>query len=87
VIEPMTKRTLTGKSELRAVIEAGRARGWYLNQEESQDGVTTLSAPFRWSSAVYIVTVAGPSSRLDHRLERAARLITQASAALGAPSR
>jgi DNA-binding IclR family transcriptional regulator len=86
-VEPMTKRTVTGKAELRAVIEAGRARGWYLNQEESQDGVTTLSAPFRWSTAVYIVTVAGPSSRLDDRLDQAARLITNASAALGAPAR
>jgi DNA-binding IclR family transcriptional regulator len=81
-IEPMTRRTITDMTDLRAAIEAGRARGWYLNREESQDGVTTISAPFRWSSAVYIVTVAGPSTRLDQKLEQAARLVTEACATL-----
>jgi DNA-binding IclR family transcriptional regulator len=54
----------------------GRERGWYLNQGESLEGVTTLSAPFHWNTAIYIVTVAGPSSRLDPKLDQAVGLVT-----------
>ncbi len=75
-LEPMTPRTITSKPALRQDIEAGVERGWFLNQGESQEGVTTLSAPFRWNGAVYIVTVAGPSSRLDDKLEQVAGLVT-----------
>jgi DNA-binding IclR family transcriptional regulator len=72
---PMTTRTITDKAALRADIEFGRQRGWYANNGESQDGVTTLSAPFRWNNAVYIVTVAGPTARIEPRLEQASGLI------------
>jgi DNA-binding IclR family transcriptional regulator len=75
-LRQLTERTITSRAELRNDIERGRARGWFLNQGESQDGVTTLSAFFRWSNAVYIVTIAGPSSRLDQSLEQAGGLIT-----------
>jgi DNA-binding IclR family transcriptional regulator len=73
---PMTAQTITDRAALRADIERGRQRGWYANDGESQDGVTTLSAPFRWNSAVYIVTVAGPTARITPRLEQAGGLIT-----------
>ncbi len=75
-LTPMTARTIIDKPGLRADLALGRQRGWYLNEGESQDGVTTLSAPFRWNSAVYIVTVAGPSSRLESRLEEIAGMLT-----------
>ena len=73
---PMTKRTITSRTELRKNIDTGRKRHWYLNQGESLDGVTTISAPFRWNSSVYIVTIAGPSSRLDQKLANASELLT-----------
>jgi DNA-binding IclR family transcriptional regulator len=72
---PMSGRTITDKAALRADIELGRQRGWYANHGESQDGVTTISAPFRWNNAVYIVTVAGPTARIEPRLEQACGLI------------
>jgi DNA-binding IclR family transcriptional regulator len=75
-LAPMTARTITERTALRTEIEAGRARGWYLNRGESQEGVTTMSAPFRWNNAVYVVTVAGPTARIDPRLDQAAGLIT-----------
>jgi len=68
-LEPLTAKTLTTKAALRAEIEAGRKRGWFSNLEESQPGVITLSAPFKWSGATYIITIAGPASRLETRLE------------------
>jgi DNA-binding IclR family transcriptional regulator len=75
-LKPLTERTLTSKAALREDVLRGRARGWYLNQGESLEGVTTLSGSFRWNTALYIVTVAGPSSRLDPKLEQATGLIT-----------
>jgi hypothetical protein len=35
-------------------------------------GVTTLSARFFWISAIYIVTIAGPSSRVASKVDAAA---------------
>ena len=71
-----TPQTLTSRTALREDIERGRARGWFLNDEESMEGVTTISASFRWNAAVYIVTVAGPTARVRLRLEQAAGLLT-----------
>jgi len=71
-----TERTITTAASLRADLDLSRQRGWFLNHGESLEGVTTLSACFRWNTAVYIVTVAGPASRLDARLDHAAGLVT-----------
>jgi DNA-binding IclR family transcriptional regulator len=78
----ITPRTITSSSDLRAEIAAGNGRGWFLNREESQEGVTTMSARFVWTSSVYIVTVAGPTSRMAPKIERAAELLIDACARL-----
>jgi DNA-binding IclR family transcriptional regulator len=72
----LTPNTITSKPGLREALAAGNKLGWFLNREESQDGVTTISARFMWTSAVYIVTVAGPTSRIGSKIERAAELLT-----------
>jgi len=77
-----TPKTATSKAGLRAEIEAGRARGWFLNAEESMDGLTTLSAPFVWYHSVYIVTIAAPSSRLEGKLEQMGRKLLDVCAKL-----
>jgi DNA-binding IclR family transcriptional regulator len=64
----LTPKTITSKEALLAELEKGRARGWFANREESEAGLTTLSAPFRWAGATYIVTIAGPVSRMEDRL-------------------
>jgi DNA-binding IclR family transcriptional regulator len=71
-----TPRTITSKRALRDEIAAGNKRGWFLNREESQEGVTTISACFIWTSSVYIVTIAGPASRIEPKLDKAAGLLT-----------
>jgi DNA-binding IclR family transcriptional regulator len=76
VLKPLTNRTITSKAALRRDIELGRERGYFLNKGESLDGVTTISATFRWNAALFIVTVAGPSSRLDHKMEQATSMLT-----------
>jgi len=73
----ITPATITTPSALREEIALGNRRGWHLNREESQEGVTTLSARFLWTSTVYIVTIAGPTSRLEPRLDLAATLLVE----------
>jgi hypothetical protein len=58
-----------------------------LNREESQEGVTTLSARFTWTAAVYIVTIAGPSSRIVPKLRQASELLMSVCRLLEAPTR
>jgi DNA-binding IclR family transcriptional regulator len=71
----MTSATITRPEALREEIALGNRRGWHLNREESQEGVTTLSARFVWTSTVYIVTIAGPTSRVEPQLDLAAALL------------
>jgi DNA-binding IclR family transcriptional regulator len=59
-------------------LDAGNRRGWFLNRDESMDGVTTLSARFFWISTIYIITIAGPSSRLASKVEAAAERLVGA---------
>ena len=75
-LAPLTKQTITSGAALRKDIELGRKRGWYLSREESLAAVTSISVAFRWTRSVYIVTIAGPSSRLDRKLENTASLLT-----------
>lgn len=71
----LTAKTVLSKTELRNQIETGRKRGWFLNREESVEGVTTLSSRFKWQESLYIVTVAGPTPRIDAKLSWAAELL------------
>jgi DNA-binding IclR family transcriptional regulator len=74
-LEPFTRHTIRTKSVLRSEIEVGRQRKWFLNREESQDGVMTLSASFVWRGATFIVTVAGPLSRIEPHLAHTAAML------------
>jgi DNA-binding IclR family transcriptional regulator len=83
---PLTRNTIKSATALRRDLDLGRKRGWYLNREESLDGVTTISVPFKWNTSVYIVTIAGPSSRMDQKLEIAAGLLIDVCHRLGMQS-
>jgi DNA-binding IclR family transcriptional regulator len=74
----LTPQTMTTEAALRADIAAAIERGWFLNSEESQPGVTTISARFTWVSAHYIITVAGPTMRMTAKLGEAAALLQNA---------
>jgi DNA-binding IclR family transcriptional regulator len=77
-LKPFTKHTITSRSALRDEIEAGRRRGWFLDREESLEGVMTLSSAFAWNGLTYIVTIAGPASRIEPRLDWMAGLLVDA---------
>ena len=72
---PLTAKTITTAATLRKRVAEGRRRGWHANLDESLDGVTTLSAAFFWHRSAYIVTIAGPTTRLGHAMEDAAKLL------------
>ena len=74
---PLTKQTITSKTALRKDIDLSKKRRWFLNRGESLNGVTTISATLKWNSSIYIVTVAGPSSRLDQKLQNTVDLLIQ----------
>jgi DNA-binding IclR family transcriptional regulator len=74
-LKRLTPNTVTTKSALRAQLETGRKNGWFTNREESIEGVTTLSSRFRWQDSLYLVTVAGPTARIESKLARAAHLL------------
>ena len=76
-LKRMTPRTITSRNKLLADIRESRQRGWFVNREESLEGVLTLSCPFTWNMGVYIVTVAGPLPRMEQKLDRAAKLLMQ----------
>jgi DNA-binding IclR family transcriptional regulator len=78
-----TRRTIVSKTKLIADIERSRQRGWYLNDQESRDGVVTISAPFSRSNALHFITVAGPASRMEAKLARAAAHVVAAGRELG----
>lgn len=84
-LSPMTPKTITSKKALREELAAGNRRGWFSNREESLEGVTTLSARFAWASTLYIVTIAGPTTRLGGKLEPAAELLTNVCRLLETP--
>lgn len=71
-LAPLTGRSIKTKGQLRADIEAGRRRGWFINRGESVEDATTLSCSFSWNGATYIVTIAGPATRVEPKLQRAA---------------
>lgn len=62
---PVTEHTIRSKEVLLADIEASRKRGWYMSREESVPTATTISAVFRWAHSTFVITVAGPTFRMD----------------------
>ena len=75
VIAPLTPKTVLAKDRILEQIQQGRERGWFVNEGESLEGVTTLSSTFTWNNSLYIITVAGPSPRMESKLDWAAKML------------
>lgn len=75
---PLTPRTITDKAALRKDIALGNKRGWFINNEESSLDAQTLSARFLWGGSVYVLTIAGPISRIAGKREEAVKLLLEA---------
>jgi len=79
----MTDKTITSRSRLLADISDAKARGWFVNREESLAGVITVSSVFFWHKAAHVITVAGPAARMERQLKVAAQLVMEACRTLG----
>jgi DNA-binding IclR family transcriptional regulator len=85
-LAPMTTRTIRSKLALRRAIAQGNRRGWFLNDGETLQGVTTVTVRFTWNRSTYLLTVAAPSARLRPRLRPARALLLAAARELEKPS-
>lgn len=72
---PLTSKSISSKKQLRKQIEVGRRQGWFVNREESVEGVTSIASQFRWRESLYLISLAGPTSRFAPKLEWAAQLL------------
>jgi DNA-binding IclR family transcriptional regulator len=82
-LKPMTAKTITSKSRLLADIAEAKERGWFVNREESLEGVVTVSSVFVWNTSVHVITVAGTFDRMEHKLKVAAQRVMAACRVLG----
>jgi IclR family pca regulon transcriptional regulator len=91
----MTDRTICNQARLREVVAEVRARGWALNDGESEDGIRSVSTPIfdRSGHVQAAINVAGLASRVSLKELRGKHLpvLLQAadeiSRALGADER
>ena len=77
-LTPFTPKTITDKTKLRQDIARGNARGWFINDEESALDAQTLSARFVWRDSIYVLTVAGPISRIATKKTEAVKRLLEA---------
>jgi DNA-binding IclR family transcriptional regulator len=83
--EPFTDNTLRSAEALNADIDLSIERGWYLNREESVQAATTVSSTFSWNRSTFIVTVAGPTFRMEPKFDDVVAGLAQACRSLEAP--
>jgi DNA-binding IclR family transcriptional regulator len=69
------EKTLGSADELRANIEQGIARGWFLTEGEYLSEVTALAVPLMVGNELYAVVIAGPGIRLGNRLNTLSELL------------
>ena len=90
-LQPFTARTVRDVAELADRIEAARATGWAIADEESEDGLIAAAAPVRDARGIVAaLNVSAPKFRFQDRIERAAAEIKRAadelSGVLGGPA-
>ena len=81
----LTPQTIQTREELAADVEVSRARGWYLNKEESVRTAMTISVPLHWNAEDYILTMAGPGVSDDAEINAIAADLAAAARRLEAP--
>ncbi|MFV0244349.1 MAG: IclR family transcriptional regulator [Qingshengfaniella sp.] len=84
-LEPLTEKTQTDPAKLIEEIALTRERGYSLNREESVPTATTVTGWFQWHRSNYFVTVAGPTFRVEPKLEEIIQRIQDVCDALMHP--
>ena len=85
-MEQLTENTITDAKQLLADVEQARAQGYAVNREESVMTATTVTAWFTWYRSTYFVTVAGPTFRVEPRLDEVVARLKRACDELANPA-
>lgn len=76
---PLVERnpnTIVTREALELDLDQSGERGWFMTRGEFLPGVTAVSAPLRLGDELYAIVVAGPSGRMEMRLDVHVRLVT-----------
>lgn len=68
--------TIVSRELLERDLATSAARGWYMTKGEFLPGVTAVAAPFQLNDELYAIVVAGPSNRMEARLDVHIGLVT-----------
>ncbi len=74
----ITGRTLVDASRLARDLEASRRRGWFMTRGENVEDVTALAVALSIRDEVFGMAVAGPSHRMEKRVDELAEQIVAA---------
>lgn len=83
----ITSRSITSATKLAAELEATRAKGYALNDEERNPGVRAVAVPVLdpQGHAIAAIAIQGPTVRLDdRRVPKLAKALRAAAADIGA---
>jgi IclR family acetate operon transcriptional repressor len=83
--ERRTPHTLVTEAEIRADAEQTRRRGYAIDDEEAEIGLKCVGVPIRDDHGVYshALSISGPTSRMNDRLEEIAEALCSVAKALG----
>ena len=69
-LDRVTEATITDRGALRADLERGRKRGYFVTAGENVADVMAVAATVRLDGDVYGIAIAGPIHRMDDNLTR-----------------
>ena len=80
---PLTPNAITTPEALYAELELTRARGWALDNEEGEEGLTCLAVPIGDPSGApaAAISCSGPTTRMERHREKNLSAIKKAAAA------
>jgi IclR family acetate operon transcriptional repressor len=68
-----TPETITGRKQLLADVTAGSEQGWWVARSENSPDVLAMAAPVSIAAELYAIAIAGPTTRMEPRLELMAK--------------
>ncbi len=74
----MTGRTLVDAVRLRGDLEESRRRGWFMTRGENVEDVTAVAIALSIRDEVFGLAVAGPSHRMEKRIDALASQLVAA---------
>lgn len=76
----ITARTFVDARRLRADLETSRRRGWFMTRGENVEDVTALAVALSIRDETFGLAVAGPSHRMEKRIDALAAQLVAARA-------